>query len=81
MCVCIMFIHSHVSDDYLLKELTLELTIPCNLPSKITFVRHIHLYSISRARKQNTEYKSNTFQNEKKLNDRETKKQQEENYV
>lgn len=46
--VCIMFIHSHVSDDYLLKELT----IPCNLPSQSTFVHRIQLYT-ARARKQN----------------------------
>lgn len=31
-----MFIRSHVSDDYLLKELT----IPCNLLGKSTLVRH-----------------------------------------
>lgn len=67
--VCIMFIHSHVSDDYLLKELT----IPCNLPSKSTFVRHIQLYySWSKKNKTPKEYKSNTFRDEKKRNDRKT---------
>lgn len=49
VCVCIMFIRSHVSDDYLLKELT----IPCNLPGKSTLV-FCHSVSSSKKTKPST---------------------------
>lgn len=69
-----MFIHSHVSDDYLLKELT----IPCNLPSKSTFVHHIQLDQLEQENKNRVQIK---YIFEMKRNEMDREKKDEENYV
>lgn len=61
-CVCKMFIRSHVSDDYLLKELT----IPCNLPGKCSLFVHHSVSSSEKTKPSTNQIHSQMKRNETK---------------